>query len=108
MMWSARFVNFIIGSCLNSVKRLALRYLTGFAFFLPLLLATLPSAHSAEPVVTVRSNTVPEVLSPYRLPISFYTFEPEEYWAEPVDSWWMRSEERRVGKECRSWGSREG
>lgn len=96
-------MNFIIGSCLNSVKGLALRYLTGFAFFLPLLLATLPSAHSAEPVVTVRSNTVPEVLSPYRLPISFYTFEPEEYWAEPVDSWWMNfsnwviRQERRHG-----------
>ncbi len=30
-----------------------------------------------------------EVLSPYRLPVSFYTFEPDDYWAEPVDSWWM-------------------
>lgn len=93
----------IIGSCLSSVKGLPLHHLTRCVFFLPLFLAASPFVLSAEPVVTVRASTVAEVLSPYRLPVSFYTFEPDEYWAEPVDSWWMNftnwviRQERRHG-----------
>jgi len=32
---------------------------------------------------------IPEQLSPSALPPCFFTFSPDEYWAEPVDSWWL-------------------
>lgn len=41
-----------------------------------------PSPGAFEPLTN-------ELLSPYRLPASFYTFGPEEYWAEPQKSWWL-------------------
>ncbi|WP_394130443.1 hypothetical protein [Marinobacter nauticus] len=37
----------------------------------------------------MRDISVPALLAPERLPISFYTFEPAEFWAEPRDSWWL-------------------
>lgn len=80
-------MNCIIGSCLSFVKEPRLRHLAA-----PLLLHTLLAsslAHSAEPVFTVRDSAIPDVLAPESLPYSFYTFEPDEYWAEPEDSWWM-------------------
>ncbi|MDX1561222.1 MAG: hypothetical protein R3193_20100, partial [Marinobacter sp.] len=45
--------------------------------------------HSIEPVFEVRERSVAEILSPNQLPVEFYTFEPDEYWADPRDSYWL-------------------
>ncbi|WP_417513626.1 hypothetical protein [Marinobacter sp.] len=46
-------------------------------------------SHGIEPVFKVQEYSIPDILTPEKLPISFYTFEPDEYWAEPKDSYWM-------------------
>ncbi|WP_241264677.1 hypothetical protein [Marinobacter daepoensis] len=69
------------------------------------------SAQATEPVLQVRDIAIPEVLAPERLPIGFYTFEPDEFWAEPRDSWWMRftdwviRQEREHGQTVQSFGA---
>lgn len=52
------------------------------------LAITIPS-YAAEPILNVREADIKDLLSPEALPPGFYTFEREEYWAEPLDSWWM-------------------
>lgn len=37
----------------------------------------------------VHPRSVTQHLSPYRLAPDFYDFSPEEYWAEPEDSYWL-------------------
>lgn len=44
---------------------------------------------AAEPVFEVQERSVPDILAPDALPSSFYDFSPDEYWAEPIDSYWM-------------------
>ncbi len=62
-----------------------------FAGFAAALSLTFSSpGHTIEPVFEVRERSVAEILSPAQLPIGFYTFEPEEYWAEPRDSYWLK------------------
>ena len=87
---------------LNSVKELRLRYTSFFVSFLAFGAVLAPTARGGEPVFNMQAAPVSEVLSPYRLPASFYTFDPDEYWAEPEDSWWLdfsnwviRHDERR-------------
>ena len=59
-----------------------------FAGLAAALFLTLSSpTHSIEPVFEVRERSVTEILSPAQLPIGFYTFEPDEYWADPLDSY---------------------
>lgn len=48
-----------------------------------------PAGYGEEPVPEVQKPSVADMLSPDRLPISFYTFEPDEFWAEPKDSYWL-------------------
>jgi len=47
------------------------------------------SVLSAEPVFEIRDRPVSELLSPEHLPPSFFTFTPDEYRAEPRDSYWI-------------------
>lgn len=47
------------------------------------------SSQAAEPVFEVQQRQVPDILAPETLPLDFYTFSPEEYWAEPLDSYWI-------------------
>ncbi|MBW0146853.1 hypothetical protein [Marinobacter arenosus] len=53
------------------------------------LCLTLTHAQAAEPVFEVQERSVPDILSPETLPLSFYDFSPEDYWAEPRDSYWL-------------------
>ena len=46
--------------------------------------------YSVEPVFEVHEPSVAEKLAPERLPVGFYTFEPDEFWAEPRDSYWLK------------------
>lgn len=46
---------------------------------------------AAEAILKFHERSIPEVLSPEQLPPSFYTFEPDEYRAEPRDSLWLRT-----------------
>lgn len=46
--------------------------------------------YSIEPVFEVQERSVAEKLAPEQLPIGFYTFEPDEFWAEPRDSYWLK------------------
>ncbi|MGC8121116.1 hypothetical protein [Marinobacter sp. VGCF2001] len=48
-------------------------------------------AEAADPALQLRDVSVKHLLSPDRLPPSFFTFEPEEFWAEPRDSWWLNA-----------------
>ncbi|WP_291831274.1 hypothetical protein [Marinobacter sp.] len=61
--------------------------MAGPSFTLALLVSSY--SYSAEPVFTVSDPAIADALSPSALPYSFYTFEPDDYWAEPVDSWWI-------------------
>lgn len=56
-----------------------------FACFLSLM--TLP-AFAAEPVFDIREQPISERLSPENAPLIDYTFTPDEYWAEPRDTYW--------------------
>jgi len=102
-------VNCIIGSCLSFAEKTRLA-----RWAVPLLtfvLLTPSCSYSAEPVFTVQDASIPDRLSPAALPSSFYTFEPEDYWAEPVDSWWMNfsnwviRQERNYGVKVQSLGA---
>ena len=53
-----------------------------------LFFASLPG-RAAEPVFEVHQRSVPEILAPEQLGPSFYTFSPEEYWADPEESYWL-------------------
>jgi hypothetical protein len=59
----------------------------------------------------VRDISVQGILAPERLPPSFYTFEPNEFWAKPKDSWWMGfsdwiiRQERQHGESIQSLGA---
>lgn len=96
---------------LNSVKELRLRYTSFFVSFLAFGAVLAPTARGGEPVFNMQAAPVSEVLSPYRLPASFYTFDPDEYWAEPEDSWWLDfsnwviRQERRHGVNVQSMGA---
>ena len=72
-------MNYTVASFKNSVSSCLL----AGALLLPFL------SHADEPVFEVSEPSVPEQLSPGQLPLSFFTFEPEDYWAEPRDSWWL-------------------
>lgn len=77
----------IIGSCLSFVKEPRLKHLAALLFISAMLCSS--AVIATEPVFTVTDPAIPEVLSPNRLPYSFFTFEPDEFWAEPADSWWI-------------------
>ncbi|WP_417566258.1 hypothetical protein [Marinobacter sp.] len=47
-------------------------------------------SYGIEPESETEYRPVVEILSPDRLPIGFFTFEPDEYWAEPRDSYWLK------------------
>jgi len=72
-------VNYMVASLNNSVSRCLLAGALLFPIFVD----------AAEPVFVVLGPSVTEELAPEQLPLSFYTFEPEDYWAEPEDSWWL-------------------
>ncbi|PSF05936.1 hypothetical protein C7H09_11365 [Marinobacter fuscus] len=80
------------------------------ALFAALLLFTGP-AQSAEPVFRIKDMSAASVLAPEKLPITFYNFQPDEFWAEPEDSWWMEfstwviHQERRHGPTVQSFGA---
>lgn len=48
-----------------------------------------PAPVRAEPDPPAGIDAASRLLLPGNLPASFYDFEPEEYWAEPKDSYWM-------------------
>ena len=48
-----------------------------------------PPGYSLEPVFRVQERPISGRLAPEALPPSFYDFKPEEYWAEPRDSYWV-------------------
>lgn len=76
-----------------------------------LALGTASLLRAAEPALKVRDISIPRILSPERLPISFYTFKPDEFWAEPNDSWWIQisdwviSQERQHGETVQTFGA---
>lgn len=47
------------------------------------------NASGIEPVFKVQEHSIPDTLSPDKLPLSFYTFDTDEHWAEPRDSYWL-------------------
>ncbi|KEF31620.1 hypothetical protein D777_01969 [Marinobacter nitratireducens] len=63
----------------------------------------LSTAYGADPIFQVQERPISETLSPETLPGAFYTFSPDEYWAEPKDSYWVNfsnwvlSQERTQG-----------
>jgi len=78
------------GSSWTLVDQLRLRYGSAFARTVAaLFLLTSANSYGIEPVFEVQEHSIPDTLTPEKLPLSFYTFEPEEYWAEPKDSYWM-------------------
>src|SRR5690554_4536260 len=46
-------------------------------------------SYGAEPVFEMQERSISSTLLPEKLPLSFYTFDPDEYWAEPEDSYWL-------------------
>lgn len=74
----------------NLVESPAHRNRLAFACSLAVLLAGLSAnSYGLEPVFDVQEATIPERLSPDKLPLSFFTFEADEHWAEPEDSYWL-------------------
>lgn len=53
-----------------------------------LVFASFPG-RAAEPVFEVHQRSIPELLAPEHLEPSFYTFSPDEYWAEPEEGYWL-------------------
>src|SRR5690554_4373981 len=84
--WSFRFVSCITVCWLNSVKELRLRYTFFFVSFLAFGAVLAPTARGGEPVFNMQAAPDSDVMPPYRLPPSFYTFDPDEYCAEHHDS----------------------
>ncbi len=79
--------------------------------FLPFVLfATAACPAGAESLVNLQEPPLQEQLSVDRLPLSFYTFSPDEYWAEPLDSYWLTFSnwvlglERRHGAQVQTFG----
>jgi len=74
-------------------------------------LAGLPGARASQPEVPGFEPSITGQLSPGALPLSFYQFAPEEHWAEPMDSWWLRfsnwviHQERIHGSSVQTFGS---
>lgn len=64
-----------------------------------------------EPVFQVEERAIPELLSPERLPPEFYTAVPDEYWQEPIDSYWhafsnwVLIQERKQGPRVQALGA---
>ncbi|MEP1217142.1 MAG: hypothetical protein ABJM11_03790 [Marinobacter sp.] len=55
------------------------------------LLAAGPGTSTAQDrLFTTPDPAAQDVLTPENLPPSFFTFSPDEYWAEPRDSYWLR------------------
>lgn len=55
------------------------------------LLAAGPGTSTAQDrLFTIPDPAAQDVLTPENLPPSFFTFSPDEYWAEPRDSYWLR------------------
>jgi hypothetical protein len=65
------------------------RQLFGAGFCTLAAVLTAPSAHALEPSIQFYQRSIPQHLAPQALPSNFYDFAPEEYWAEPEDSYWM-------------------
>ena len=90
---------------LASLQNSASRWLIAGAFTFPFL------AHAAEPVAEMPEPSVIEQLAPERLPITAYTFEPEDYWAEPEESAWLSvsnwviRQERQYGESVQAVGA---
>ena len=88
-----------------SFSQLALTALLMAALMLPL------PGHAEEPVQSLFEPSTREMLSPYRLPVSFYTFAPEDAWAEPEGGWWLGAsnwvirQERQYGPMVQSLGA---
>ncbi|KAA1176448.1 hypothetical protein FWJ25_04450 [Marinobacter salinexigens] len=63
----------------------------------------LPTVYGAEPVFRIQQRAISDTLAPETLPGDFYDFSPDEYWAEPLDSYWVNfsnwvlSQERTQG-----------
>jgi len=94
-------VHYMIASLKNSAKRcLATTFL-----LLPIL------TNAAEPRGGLLQPSAKEQLTPEKLPLSFYTFAPEEFWEEPEDSvWldisnWVIRQEREYGESVESLGA---
>lgn len=47
-------------------------------------------SQAAEPVFRLQERPVTDMLAPEKLPLSFFTFTPEEQWAEPRDTYWLK------------------
>ncbi|MGK0525324.1 MAG: hypothetical protein ACI92N_002976 [Pseudomonadales bacterium] len=78
------------GSWWTLVDQLRLRKGSPFALTVTaLLLFISTSSYGIEPVFKVQDHSITDTLAPAKLPLSFYTFDPDEYWAEPRDSYWM-------------------
>ncbi|MGO1461288.1 MAG: hypothetical protein ACTHYN_13150 [Marinobacter sp.] len=54
-----------------------------------LLLGISSYSYGMEPVFEFEAHSLSDTLVPEALPLSFYTFEAEERWAEPIDSYWL-------------------
>lgn len=83
-------------SCWTLAEQLALKlkhkYWYGPAFtwiITASLLGISFNSYAMEPVFEIDENSISDTLMPEKLPVSFYTFDPEEYWAEPRDSYWL-------------------
>ena len=55
------------------------------------LLSVVPSTSTAQDrLFSIPDPEAQDVLTPENLPPSFFTFSPDEYWAEPRDSYWLQ------------------
>lgn len=54
-----------------------------------LLFGISSNSYGMEPVFELNEHSISDMLMPENLPLSFYIFDPEEYWAEPQDSYWL-------------------
>ncbi|MBQ0832135.1 hypothetical protein [Marinobacter sp.] len=54
-----------------------------------LLLGFSANSYSMDPIFEVGGRSISDTLTPENLPLSFYTFDPDEYWAKPRESYWM-------------------
>lgn len=78
------------GSWWTLVDQLRFRHGSAFARTVTALLILISSnSYGIEPVFKVQEHSITDALAPDKLPLSFYTFDPDEYWAEPRDSYWM-------------------
>ena len=88
-----------------SLKSFTKRWLATAFLFLPILVS------AAEPDPEILEPPATERLTPETLPLSFFTFEPDAFWAEPEDSiWlgfsnWVIRQEREYGESVESLGA---